>query len=162
MRRWRLGRGVEPAPWRGCSGGERELDAIVAGANPPNPAELIESEAMGELLAQLGERYDLVVIDTAPTGVVSDAFPLLHKVDGVIVVARIGNTTRDAAERLREQLDRLEAPVLGVVANAVKLSRRRKYGYGYYGYYGYGYGPGPAEQPTGAEASTSPGDTKQS
>lgn len=140
--------------------GERELDAIVAGANPPNPAELIESEAMGEVLAQLGERYDLVVIDTAPTGIVSDAFPLLHKVDGVIVVARIGETTRDAAERLREQLDRLEAPVLGVVANAVKLNRRRKkYGYGYYGYYGSGYGPGPAEQPAGTEAS--PGSGRQ-
>ena len=139
----------------GSGGGERELDAIVAGANPPNPAELIESEAMGEVLAQLGERYDLVVIDTAPVGVVSDAFPLLHKVDGVIVVARIGETTRDAAERLREQLDRLDAPVLGVVANAIKLSRRRKYGYGYYGYYGYygsGYGPGPAEQPGAAES----------
>jgi capsular exopolysaccharide synthesis family protein len=139
----------------GSRDGEKELDAIVAGANPPNPAELIESEAMAEVLSQLRERYDFVVIDTAPTGVVSDAFPLLHKVDGVLVVARMGETTSDAAIRLREQLTRLDAPVLGVVANAIKFSRRKKYGYGYYGYYGYGYGPGPAQQhPGDAEPSS--------
>ena len=54
-------------------------------------------------------------------GVVSDAFPLLRKVDGVIAVTRIGMCTRDTAAHLREQLARLEAPVLGIVANAVKL-----------------------------------------
>ncbi len=134
--------------------GERELDAIVAGANPPNPAELIESAAMGKVLDELSERYDLVVIDSPPTGVVSDAFPLLSQVDGVLVVARMGDTTRDAAERLREQLDRLNAPVLGVVANAIKLSRRRKYGYGYYGYYGYGYGPAKQDTAAGSEPGT--------
>jgi capsular exopolysaccharide synthesis family protein len=119
----------------GASRDERRLDVIVAGSMPPNPAELIESQAMSDVLSQLVERYDLIVIDTAPVGVVSDAFPLLRKVDGVIVVARLGQTTRDAAERMRDQLGRLEAPLLGVVANGVKLKRRGKYGYGY-GYYG--------------------------
>jgi hypothetical protein len=80
-------------------------------------------------------------------GVVSDAFPLLRKVDGVIVVGRVGVSTRDCAENLPEQLRRLEAPVLGMVINAIKLRKRGRYGYGYYG--GYGYGPG-AEQPGGA------------
>ncbi len=97
---------------------------------------------------QIGISSD--VLDTAPTGVVSDAFPLLRQVDGVIVVARMGLTTRDAAERLRDQLGRAEAPLLGVVANAIKLKRRGRYGkYGYgYGY----YGPAPGEQaePPGA------------
>ena len=127
---------------------------IVAGSNPPNPSELIESGAMDGVLAQLGERYELVVIDTAPMGVVSDAFPLLRKVDGVIAVTRIGLDTRDSAAALREQLARLEAPVLGIVANAVKLGRRGRYGYGYYG--GYGYGPG-AEQAGGAEVGAGSG-----
>ena len=85
---------------------------------------------MSEVLSQLAERYELVVIDTAPIGVVSDAFPLLRKVDGVIVVARMGQSTRDSAERLREQLSRLEAPVLGIVANAIKTRRGGRYGYG--------------------------------
>jgi len=117
----------------GNGDGDRKLDAIVAGVQPPNPAELIESQTMRDVLSQLTERYDLVVIDTAPLGVVSDAFPLLREIDGAIVVARLGKTTRDSAVHLREQLDRLEAPVLGVVPNGVKVRRGGKYGYGYYG-----------------------------
>jgi capsular exopolysaccharide synthesis family protein len=122
----------------GTADAARSLDVIVAGSLPPNPAELLESRVMKETLSQLTERYDLVVIDTAPVGVVADAYPLLREVDGVIVVARMEKTTRDSAEHLREQLGRVEAPVLGVVANGVKRGRgRKKYGYGYYGgYYG--------------------------
>lgn len=119
----------------GADVGERALDVMVAGANPPNPAELIESQAMGEVLAGLRERYELVVIDTAPLGVVSDAFPLLREVDGVIAVARLERSTHDHVKQLREQLGRLEAPVLGVVANGAKARRGGKYGYGYYGGY---------------------------
>jgi Mrp family chromosome partitioning ATPase len=122
---------------------------IVSGAMPPNPAELIESAAMDELLALLAERYELVVLDTAPIGVVSDAFPLLRKVDGVIAATRIGLCTRDSAAHLREQLERLEAPVLGIVANAVKARRGGKYGR----YGGYGYGPTVEQQGESAEPS---------
>lgn len=112
-------------------------------ALPPNPAELLESHAMSEALAELRERYDLVVLDTAPLGVVSDAFPLLGQVDGTIVVARMGQSTRDSAERLREQLGRLDAPLLGIVADAIKMTRGGKYGYGSYGGY---YGPAQQKQ----------------
>jgi succinoglycan biosynthesis transport protein ExoP len=117
----------------GAGGGERQIDVIVAGANPPNPAELIESKAMSEILSELTKRYELVVIDTAPIGVVSDALPLLRMADGLIVVARIGETTRDTAHEMRDQLDRLDVPVLGLVANLIKLRRGGRYGYGYYG-----------------------------
>jgi succinoglycan biosynthesis transport protein ExoP len=118
------------------------MDVIVAGSHPPNPAELTESEALRDVIAQLRERYELVVIDTAPVGVVADAFPLMREVDGVIAVARMGQTTRDQADHLTEQMRRMGAPVLGVVANGVKVKRGR-YGYGYYaGNYGK-----PAEEP---------------
>jgi succinoglycan biosynthesis transport protein ExoP len=133
-------------------GGERALDVIVAGAAPPNPAELIESQTMSEVLAKLGERYELIVIDTAPVGVVSDAFPLMGQVGGVLVVARIDKTTRDSAERLHEQLKRLEAPVLGIVANGIKARRGGKYGYGYYG----GYYQRAAEQAGGTAVASAP------
>ena len=127
---------------------EPVLHAITAGTQPPNPAELLESEAMEELLAQLRERYTLVVIDTAPLGVVSDCFPLLRRVDGVVGVARMGRSTHHSVVRMREQLAHLDAPTLGIVANGLKLGRRgkRRYGYGHYG----GYYGEPAEQP-GAE-----------
>jgi Mrp family chromosome partitioning ATPase len=107
---------------------------------------------MSDVLSQLTERYDLVVIDTAPIGVVSDAFPLLRKVDGVIVVMRLGQSTRDSAEQLREQLGRLDAPTLGLVANGVRMRKRGKYGYGYYGGY---YGRSPEQKPENKPADSS-------
>jgi polysaccharide biosynthesis transport protein len=128
----------------GAGGGERQVDVIVAGSNPPNPAELIESKTMSDVLAELTKRYELVVIDTAPIGVVSDAIPLLRMSDGLIVVARIGETTRDTAHEMRDQLDRLDVPVLGVVVNVIKVGRRDRYGYGYYGPASQG---GPVELP---------------
>jgi polysaccharide biosynthesis transport protein len=123
------------------------LDVIVSGPPPPNPAELIESRAMKEVLAELVERYDLVVIDTAPVGVVSDAFPLIREVDGVILVARMMETTNEAARHVREQLENLRAPVLGLVANGVRLRRGGQYGYGQYGN---------AEEPTRDVADATP------
>jgi succinoglycan biosynthesis transport protein ExoP len=127
----------------GASGPPPSLDVIVAGGHPPNPAELIESDALRDLIDQLKERYEFVVIDTAPVGVVADAFPLMRKVDGVIAVARMGQTTRDHAAHLSEQMRQMGAPVLGFVANGVKVKRGR-YGYGYYaGNYG-----NPTEEPS--------------
>ena len=107
---------------------------ITAGATPPNPAELVESRAMIELLSALSERFDLVIIDSPPTSVVSDAMPLMRLVSGVVIVSRIGVTTRDAARHLREQLRKLKAPTLGVIANSVSLKRDGYYQYGN-GYY---------------------------
>jgi capsular exopolysaccharide synthesis family protein len=116
------------------NGDGRKLDVMVAGATPPNPSELLESHVMQQTLAELSSRYDFIVVDTAPLGVVSDAYPLVRRVDGVIIVSRIRSSRRDAAERLRERLSQLRAPVLGVVVNG---GRRRKGRYGYgQGYYG--------------------------
>jgi capsular exopolysaccharide synthesis family protein len=116
------------------------LDVAVAGAAvPPNPGELIESSAMEVLLERAKSTYDLVVIDTAPLAAVSDAFPLLRKVDGVIIVGRVGRNRRDVAERLHETLASTGAPLLGVIANGFKARRLRSYGYSYdYGHTGAG------------------------
>jgi capsular exopolysaccharide synthesis family protein len=112
--------------------GMRALDVIVAGATlPPNPGELIESRAMGTLLERAQSAYDLVVIDTPPLTAVSDAFPLLCKVDGVIIVGRVGRNRRDVAERLHETLTGAGAPLLGVIANGFKAGRTSAYGYAY-------------------------------
>jgi receptor protein-tyrosine kinase len=113
-----------------------ELDVIFAGGPPPNPDELMESERMRELLREAESDYELVLIDTPPTSVVADAVPLLREASGVLVVARLDQTTRDAARQLNEQLRNLKARVLGVVINHLRV-RGFGYGYGYgYGYYG--------------------------
>lgn len=116
---------------------EVSLDVLVAGHTPPNPAELIESRAMEQILSWACEHYELVVIDTPPLSVVSDAMSLLSKVDGVVVVSQIGRSTRDAAGVLRQRLVGVRAPLLGVVANGVRAKETAGYGYGY-GYYGEG------------------------
>jgi succinoglycan biosynthesis transport protein ExoP len=111
--------------------GEHRLDVVVAGALPPNPAEMLESHAMSEMIAQAKAKYEFVVIDTAPLGAVSDCLPLLRIVDGVAVVASMGNNRRDVARRLAATLQSVNAPLLGVIANRVKGRDSALYGYGY-------------------------------
>jgi succinoglycan biosynthesis transport protein ExoP len=131
--------------------GGRGFDLLVAGSSlPPNPGELIESHAMESLLEQAKAKYDLVVVDTPPLTAVSDAFPLLPKVDGVIIVGRVGRNRRDVAQRLHETLTGAGAPLLGVVANGLKSGRRGGYGYGYS--YDYASGGKPASADDGPPA----------
>lgn len=119
---------LQAAPGEGARG--RTLDVLVAGAVlPPNPGELTESRAMEALLRQAQSAYDLVVIDTPPLIAVSDAFPLLTKVDGVVIVGWVGRGRRDAAERLHQVLSSSGAPLLGVIANGAKSGGPHAYPY---------------------------------
>jgi Mrp family chromosome partitioning ATPase len=105
--------------------GEQILDVMVAGEAPlSTPGEMLESYAMSAVLTRASSIYDLIVIDTPPLTAVSDAFPILRQADGVIVVASLG-LSRDAAEPLRQVLDRSGASLLGVVANRVQARRFR-------------------------------------
>lgn len=122
--------------------GVETVDVVLAGPLPPNPAELLESNRMRDLIRSAERSYDLLVIDTPPTSVVSDAIPLLSQVGGVIVVARLKKTTREAVVHLRNQLHNLDARILGLVVNAVG---RDSEAYGYAYGYGYGYGTNAAE-----------------
>jgi capsular exopolysaccharide synthesis family protein len=111
---------------------EGALHVLVAGSiPPPNPAALIQSQAMEVVLRKARSAYDLVVIDTPPLTAVSDAFPLLGKVDGVVIVGWVGRNRRDVAQRLHKTLDGVEAPLLGVIANGVKVHGLGAYGYDY-------------------------------
>jgi capsular exopolysaccharide synthesis family protein len=104
------------------------VDLIVAGAIRGDVTGLIESERMDTLIREAQEHYDLVVIDTPSTSVVPDAIPLMAKVSGVLVVTRLGRTTREAARFLNSQLSHIRAPALGVVVNSIIRQD------GYYGY----------------------------
>jgi succinoglycan biosynthesis transport protein ExoP len=95
------------------------MDLVVAGTVRSDITALIESDRMDGLIREAQEHYDLVVIDTPPMSVVPDAMPLMTKVSGVIVVTRLGRTTRDAVSFLGSQLTRIRAPVLGAVVNSI-------------------------------------------
>lgn len=115
--------------------GADRLEVIGAGAIPPNPSELLASDAMSRVLAQLAARFDYVLIDTPPVLPVTDAVVLSTKVDGVIVLV---GTTIVRKEQLKSTLESLGAvnnTLLGLVLNRVGHKTSGGYGNGYYGYY---------------------------
>jgi capsular exopolysaccharide synthesis family protein len=117
------------------------LDVMVSGHLPPNPSELLQSQAMETLLVELGARYDIVVLDAPPLLPVTDAALLATRADGAVVVVSHGKTTRDQLSTALERLESVGATTLGVVVN---LTPAKKSGSGYG--YGYGYGYAPLEQ----------------
>jgi non-specific protein-tyrosine kinase len=129
------------------------LYVISSGGTPPNPAELLGSDKMADILEALGEMADIIVIDSSPVMAVTDASVLAPRVDGVLLVLKPGETNMAAANQTVEQLKRVGAKILGVVLNAVDLQRSR---YSYYYYRGYyqaskKYSTGKSEQKDSAE-----------
>lgn len=117
------------------------LAVITSGSLPPNPAELLNSSRMGEILEELSAQADVVIIDSPPV-MVSDPAILAARVDGVVIVVEPGRTNVVAAKALSEQMKRADARVVGVVLN--RIPRRPGYYYGgykhYYAPYYYRYG----------------------
>ncbi len=110
----------------------KNLDIITSGGLPPNPAELLGSERMRSILEELKSIYDVIVLDSPPM-LVSDAQILSTRIDGLIYVIVPGNTHNVAAKRPLEELQRINANILGVVMN--RIPRNRDYYYGGYNYY---------------------------
>jgi capsular exopolysaccharide synthesis family protein len=98
------------------------LEALFAGGAFSNPTILLDSPAFRHLLREVEREYDLVVIDAPSTAFVSDAIPLLTRVSGVLVVTRLGRSTRVATSQLASQLENVDAPVLGLAVNSVSNS----------------------------------------
>jgi Mrp family chromosome partitioning ATPase len=136
---------VQPSP-------VANLDALTAGQHVSNPAELLASERLGQLIEEVRSRYDIVIFDTSPLLAVTDPWIISAVVDGILLVVQLGSTRRQDLERTMEVLRTLGAPVLGVVANGVT---REQVGYGLTGYpYGYGYGYGQPYGSYGSNGST--------
>jgi len=99
------------------------LDVLPAGPTPPNPAELLGSSYMRDLITQAVERYDQVIFDGPPALLVTDALVLGGMVDGVILVCRAKANSRGVAQRARLQLERVNAHLFGAVLNAAQVRR---------------------------------------
>ncbi len=135
------------------------LSVLSCGERVPNPAELCTSSRFEELLQMLREKYDYVVVDTPPVLAVTDPLAVAPRVDGVLMVIRLGKSARKASTKALEILDNVGATSMGIVVNGVDGGRqyggygytsysygygsyRYSYGYGKYGYDGYGDGYG--------------------
>ena len=112
------------------------LRLMSSGPLPPNPSELLGSETMINLLRHAVEQNDLVIMDTPPVSLVTDASVLAHQADGVLVIVKPGVTKRAACQRTVDQLRNVGANILGVVLNEVE-PRQTNYYYSYNGYYYY-------------------------
>jgi capsular exopolysaccharide synthesis family protein len=107
--------GGGPARRSDGKGGAGSLRVLPAGPVPPNPSAMLSRPTMGKVLQGCRELADFVLIDSAPVGLVHDPLTLVNHVDGVLVVARLDYTTRDAARQTRRLLTHMGAAVLGVV-----------------------------------------------
>ena len=113
------------------------LFVMGSGQLPPNPSELLGSDRMREVLAEARETFDVVLFDSPPLLAVTDAAVLSTMVDGVILVVRVGSTSREAVRRAAGHLRTVHSRILGAVLNDIDVSRGGYYGgYGYY-YYAY-------------------------
>ncbi|TZE83088.1 CpsD/CapB family tyrosine-protein kinase [Calorimonas adulescens] len=108
------------------------LDILTSGPVPPNPAEILSSKKMRLFIEKCKEIYDTVLFDTPPVNSVADASILSTMVDGTIIVTAANQTEREAVKAAKEQLEKVNARILGVILNKVKESRG---GYYYYYYY---------------------------
>jgi capsular exopolysaccharide synthesis family protein len=120
--------------------GQENLFVLGCGPIPPNPSELLLDQKVEEMFAWLRTNFDIVLVDTAPVGMVSDAMTLGKFADCTLYLVRQGHTFKKQIALIDEFYKESKLPKVSVIINDVKL----KPGYGYYGYgrYGYGYGYG--------------------
>ena len=127
---------------------ELGFDVIPAGTIPPNPGELVRSDKLAELMQILRQRYEYIIVDSSPVGMVPDALSLIEKTDITLFVIRCMETSKKFAEQTLQALSLNHKDKINLVLSDVQVGRTLGgygygYGYGYcYGYGGYGYGHG--------------------
>ena len=115
------------------------ISALVAGTIPPNPSELLSSQAMADLMETLKERYDYAIVDAPPVSVVTDAAIVGNLVDGALLVIRSKYATIDSIKLAKQKLEEVSVKIFGAVITRydVKASNKKtgysySYGYEYY------------------------------
>lgn len=108
------------------------LAILPSGPIPPNPAELLASQAMQQMLEEIKEMYDLIIFDAPPLLSVADAQILANTCDGTLLIANAGVVEKDAILKAKAILVTSKATILGVVLNQYKMSRNHEKYYQYY------------------------------
>ena len=130
------------------SGVNQNLDLLMAGPTPPNPAELLARPNLGVIIDMLREKYDYIIFDTAPVGLVTDTLQVGRYADVTAFVCRADYTPKNSFSMINQLSAEQKLPNMCVVINGVDMSKKKYgyyYGYGRYGKYGrygasYGYG----------------------
>ena len=111
--------------------GYKNLDVIFSGNIPPNPAELLGSDRMGEVIEELSEKYDYIFFDTAPVNIVTDTTIIAKWMSGIIMVVLYNSTDKDTIEESIKQLEFVGGKILGFVLNGVVYGNNGSYKYNY-------------------------------
>lgn len=131
------------------------LSVVTSGPIPPNPAEILASRRMHAFLATVGERFDVVILDSPPVLATSDACALAPHVDGVLLVVDSGRTAQMALTRAKERIEAVRGPILGAILNRFDASANG-YSRRYYDTYDKYYTRNPRE----AATSRKPGEAR--
>lgn len=119
-----------------CETNLHNLYMLFAGPAPPNPSELLGDQLFEQMLHNISKIFDYIIIDTPPLGSVIDAAVVAKKCDGTVIVVESNAVSYRLAQKVKQQLDKAESRILGVVLNKVNADSK-----GYYGkYYGEYYG----------------------
>jgi tyrosine-protein kinase Etk/Wzc len=120
------------------------LDVVLAGPVPPNASELVLSEKVALLIQEAKKRYDYVVIDTPPLGLISDGLVLMKEADVGLFVMSTAIASRQGLQHIEEIIEKSQLDSYGLLLNNIKPQKWSYYysKYGYYYGYGYGYGAG--------------------
>lgn len=118
------------------------MDIILSGSIPPNPSELLTSKRVTDLFTTLQDRYDYVIVDTAPVGLVSDVLTIMHQADLLLYVVRFGKLEKEALKIPKNLSEESKVKRMATVLNGTKKTASGYGGYGYGYSYGYGYGYG--------------------
>lgn len=110
------------------------LSILTSGPIPPNPSELLQSNRMEELVKKMYEKYDMIIFDSPPIELVTDATILSTKVDGTILVCKAGKTKVEDLKKAKDLLVNVNANILGVIINKVSFNKKRYSKYNYYNY----------------------------
>ena len=113
-----------------------DFHVIPAGPIPPNPGEMLMDSRLLELINELKLKYDVIVIDTAPVGYVSDLFQITDMLDATLFVVRHRATRKNWLKNALAELQTHKPKSLGIVINGIKRKKNKYKSYGY----GYGYG----------------------
>jgi tyrosine-protein kinase Etk/Wzc len=130
------------------------MKIVPAGPIPPNPGEMLMDEKVARLLEELKEKFDVIIIDSAPIGYVTDLFQITQQIDSIVFVVRDSYTNRDLLKHSLSEIKSYKLKGVGILINAIKTTGglfpsyvlsyingyRYGYGYGYGDSYGYGYG----------------------
>jgi len=105
------------------------LDVITAGKGVKNPANLVQSKRMKVLISELKKKYDYVLIDVPPFGILSDAAPLMNVADGILLISRFNVTRNMDFEITIENLQNINIPIIGTAMTAFDYEQSTDYGY---------------------------------